>query len=70
VHHQPGTTHYTRPALANRFPQTRASPPIWKSRLDKAIADKRVWNLHRLVVLRNRRLVLERYFEEEIVRAA
>jgi CubicO group peptidase (beta-lactamase class C family) len=33
------------------------------ARLDKAIAGKRVWNLHGLVVLRNDRLVLERYFE-------
>jgi CubicO group peptidase (beta-lactamase class C family) len=35
------------------------------ARLDKAIADKRVWNLHGLVVLRNDQLVLERYFEGE-----
>ena len=34
-------------------------------RLDKAIADKRVWNTHGLVVLRDGRLVLERYFEGE-----
>lgn len=34
-----------------------------EARLDKAIADNRVWNLHGLVVLRNDRLVLERYFE-------
>ena len=36
-----------------------------EARLDKAIADKRIWNLHGLVVLRNDRLVLERYFEGE-----
>jgi CubicO group peptidase (beta-lactamase class C family) len=36
-----------------------------EARLDKAIADKRVWNLHGLVVLRNDRLVLELYFEGE-----
>jgi hypothetical protein len=29
------------------------------------VADGRVWNLHGLVVLRNDRLVLERYFEGE-----
>lgn len=31
--------------------------------LDKAVAEKRVWNLHGVVVLRNDRLVLERYFD-------
>ena len=31
--------------------------------LDKAIAEKRVWNLHGVVVVRKGRLVLERYFE-------
>ena len=34
-------------------------------RLDKAIADKRIWNLHSVVIVRNGRLVLERYFEGE-----
>src|SRR5262245_30369122 len=36
-----------------------------EARLDKAIADKRVWNLHGVVVVRHDRLVLERYFEAE-----
>ncbi len=36
-----------------------------EARLDKAIADKRVWNLHSVVVVRNGRLVFERYFEGE-----
>jgi CubicO group peptidase (beta-lactamase class C family) len=36
-----------------------------EARLDKAIADKRIWNQHGIVVLRNDRLVLERYFEGE-----
>jgi CubicO group peptidase (beta-lactamase class C family) len=39
--------------------------PDIEARLDKAIADKRIWNLHGLVVLRGDRLVLERYFEGE-----
>jgi len=39
--------------------------PDLAARLDKAIADQRIWNLHGLVVLRNDRLVLERYFEGE-----
>ena len=33
------------------------------ARLDKAIAEKRVWSLHGVVIVRNERLVLERYFE-------
>jgi CubicO group peptidase (beta-lactamase class C family) len=39
--------------------------PDLEARLDKAIADGRIWNQHGLVVLRNDRLVLERYFEGE-----
>jgi CubicO group peptidase (beta-lactamase class C family) len=31
--------------------------------LDKAITEKRVWNLHDVVIVRKGRLVLERYFE-------
>src|SRR5690242_6085922 len=32
-------------------------------RLDKAVADKRIWNVHAVIVVRGGRLVLERYFE-------
>ena len=39
--------------------------PDLEARLDKLIADKRAWNLHGVVVLRNDRLVLERYFDGE-----
>src|SRR5271154_6826832 len=39
--------------------------PDLEARLDRAIADGRIWNQHGLVVLRNDRLVLERYFEGE-----
>ena len=35
------------------------------ARLDKAIADKRIWNLHIVVIVRNGKLVFERYFEGE-----
>jgi CubicO group peptidase (beta-lactamase class C family) len=35
------------------------------ARLDKAIADKRIWNVHAVIVIRGGRLVLERYFEGE-----
>ena len=31
-------------------------------RLDQAIADKRIWNVHGVVVMRGDRVVLERYF--------
>lgn len=34
-----------------------------EARLDKAIADKRIWNMHAVIVIRGGRLVLERYFE-------
>ena len=34
-----------------------------EARLDKAIAEKRIWNLHSIVIMRNGRLVLERYFD-------
>src|SRR6185312_13494177 len=33
------------------------------ARLDKAIADKRIWNMHAVIIIRGGRLVLERYFE-------
>jgi CubicO group peptidase (beta-lactamase class C family) len=46
-------------------PQDAGFAPDLEARLDKAIADKSIWNLHGLVVLRNDRLVLERYFEGE-----
>jgi CubicO group peptidase (beta-lactamase class C family) len=37
--------------------------PDLGAKLDKAVAERRVWNLHGLVVLHNDRVVLERYFE-------
>jgi CubicO group peptidase (beta-lactamase class C family) len=36
-----------------------------EERLDKTVTEGRVWNLHGLVVLRNDRLLLERYYEGE-----
>lgn len=39
--------------------------PDLGARLDKLVADKRVWNLHGIVIVRDRRIVLERYFEGE-----
>jgi len=34
-------------------------------RLDKLVAEKRVWGLHGVLIVRGRRIVLERYFEGE-----
>jgi CubicO group peptidase (beta-lactamase class C family) len=34
-------------------------------RLDRLVADKRVWGLHGVLVMRGRQIVLERYFEGE-----
>ncbi len=34
-----------------------------EARLDKAVAEKRVWNIHSVIVVRNGWLVLERYFD-------
>jgi CubicO group peptidase (beta-lactamase class C family) len=39
--------------------------PDMEARLDKLIADKRAWKLHGVVVVRNGRLVMERYFGDE-----
>ena len=39
--------------------------PDLDARLDRLIAEKRAWNLHGIVVVRNDRLALERYFEGE-----
>ncbi|MFY9957368.1 serine hydrolase domain-containing protein [Bradyrhizobium sp.] len=36
-----------------------------EERLDKAVAEKRIWNLHSVIVVRNGRLLLERYFDGE-----
>jgi CubicO group peptidase (beta-lactamase class C family) len=34
-----------------------------EARLDKAVAEKRIWNIHGVIVARNGGLVLERYFD-------
>jgi CubicO group peptidase (beta-lactamase class C family) len=39
--------------------------PDLEARLDKLIAERRAWNLHGVVIVRDGRLVLERYFEGE-----
>jgi CubicO group peptidase (beta-lactamase class C family) len=39
--------------------------PDIETRLDKLIADKRVWGLHCVLVIRSRQIALERYFQGE-----
>ena len=51
--------------LAPIAPADAGFAPDLEARLDKLIADKRAWNLHGVVVVRDGRLVLERYFEAE-----
>lgn len=46
-------------------PEEAGFAPDIDALLDKAISDQRIWNVHGLVVLRDDRLVLERYFEGE-----
>ncbi len=62
--------------MASPTPSLAAGPFEWRpiapaeagfapdldARLDKLVADKRAWGLHGIVVVRNDRLVLERYF--------
>jgi CubicO group peptidase (beta-lactamase class C family) len=56
-------------ASAGLAPWPRVSPDRagfdkdLEARLDSALADKRIWNVHGVVVVRDDRLVLERYFE-------
>ena len=46
-------------------PSEAGFAPDLEARLDKLIAEQRAWGLHGIVVVRNGRLVLERYFEGE-----
>ena len=46
-------------------PSDAGFAPDLEARLDKLIAEKRVWELHGVIVARGRRIVLERYFEAE-----
>jgi CubicO group peptidase (beta-lactamase class C family) len=60
-----GTTSAAMPDWLPVSPGEAGFAPDLEARLDKAIAEKRVWNLHGVVIVRNGRLVLERYFEGE-----
>src|SRR5450755_4092196 len=61
----------TSPLAAAPFEWRKISPTDagfvsdLESRLDRLIADKRVWGLHGVLVVRGRNIVLERYFEGE-----
>jgi CubicO group peptidase (beta-lactamase class C family) len=46
-------------------PSDAGFTPDLESRLDKLLAEKRVWGLHGVLVVRGRQIVLERYFEGE-----
>src|SRR3954470_16554248 len=51
------------PSWETATPADAGFAPDLKARFDKLIADKRAWNLHGVLVVRGRRIVLERYFE-------
>jgi CubicO group peptidase (beta-lactamase class C family) len=63
--HWPGSLSAAAAWLRPISPDDAGFAPDLEARLDGAVADKRIWNLHGLVVLRNDRLVLERYFDGE-----
>jgi len=59
------------PLSAAPFEWRKTSPadagftPDLEPRLDKLVVEKRVWGLHGVLVVRNRQIVLERYFAGE-----
>ena len=53
------------PELVPIAPGEAGFAPDLAANLDKALAERRVWNLHGVSIVRNGRLVLERYFESE-----
>ena len=53
------------PDLVPVTPADVGFAPDLEARFDKLIADKRAWGLHGAVLVRDGRLVLERYFEAE-----
>lgn len=52
-------------ALEKAAPEAAGFAPDLSARIDRAIAEKKAWNIHGVVVLRHGRLVLERYFAGE-----
>jgi len=64
-----GDVGHARPATTNSWRKVSPAEAGFTAdlgpRLEKLIADKRVWNLHGVLVVRNRQVALERYFEGE-----
>jgi CubicO group peptidase (beta-lactamase class C family) len=65
IAHSPGALSAGTDGWSRIDPQEAGFAPGLEALLDKAIAEKRIWNLHGLVVVRHDRLVLERYFDGE-----
>jgi CubicO group peptidase (beta-lactamase class C family) len=63
--HRPGRLSAMTQEWSRVSPSEAGFTPDLEARLDKAVAEGRIWNLHGLVVLRDERLVLEHYFEGE-----
>ncbi|MBE7200836.1 MAG: serine hydrolase [Parafilimonas terrae] len=51
--------------LPKALPQDEGFTTDLETGLDQAVAEKRIWNVHGLVVTRNGKVVLERYFKGE-----
>jgi CubicO group peptidase (beta-lactamase class C family) len=51
------------PELVPIAPGEAGFAPDLAANLNKAVAERRVWNLRGVIIVRNGRLVLERYFE-------
>jgi CubicO group peptidase (beta-lactamase class C family) len=49
-------------AATAQFPSDKFATDVMR-RLDQAVAEGRVWNIHGLLVLQNGKLIVERYFE-------
>ncbi|MDB5489975.1 MAG: putative Beta-lactamase [Reyranella sp.] len=47
----------------SQSPEAAGFTPDLSARLDRLIADKRIWNVHAVLVARHGKLLLERYFE-------
>ncbi len=50
------------PSWQTQSPEAAGFAPDLSARLDRLIADKRIWNVHAVLVARHGKLLLERYF--------